>query len=151
MSATFEKIIPSLPVSSIPESIEFYTQKLGFRVAGRDRDDHTWLQLVGAEDVDKADAAVNVYLRRRGFPDLPDDAAFGKVYIRLAGTESDELEKFLESVRGKGVKVRNEITTKPWGLKDFTIADLDGVSYEWRFHSKARVSSIVWKVANGKT
>ncbi|KAF2097240.1 hypothetical protein NA57DRAFT_77493 [Rhizodiscina lignyota] len=125
MAPKYTKIIPSLPVSSVPEAINFYTNVLGFRVAGRDRDDHTWLQLASEESENKYDVAVNVYLRRRGFPDLQDDAHFGKIYVRL-GEGEGELESLLESVRSKGATIRNEITTKPWGLKDFTITDLDG-------------------------
>lgn len=63
MAPTYVKVIPSLPVTSIPKAIEYYCEVLGFRVAGRDRDDHTWLQLVTNEDEGKYDAPVNVYLR----------------------------------------------------------------------------------------
>lgn len=67
MAPTFEKITPSLPVSSVPNSIDYYTTKLGFRVAGRDRDDHTWLQLANAEAEDRHQTPVNVYLRSTEF------------------------------------------------------------------------------------
>lgn len=63
MSPTFKKIQPSLPVTSIPESIAYYTNVLGFSVVGRDRDDHTWLRLPTDENEEKHKAAVNIYLR----------------------------------------------------------------------------------------
>ena len=59
-------------------------------------------------------------LTGKGFPDLPEDAAFGKIYVRI-GEGEGELESLLETFRSKSVIVKNEITTKPWGLKDFTI------------------------------
>lgn len=64
MAPTFTKITPSLPVTSVPDAIEYYTTKLGFRISGRDRDDHTWLRL-GGEDAEKASIPVNVYLRSK--------------------------------------------------------------------------------------
>lgn len=64
MAPKYTKIIPSLPVSSVPKAVDFYTNSLGFRVAGRDRDDHTWLQLASDQNEDKYNVAVNVYLRR---------------------------------------------------------------------------------------
>lgn len=130
MPLKYTRITPSLPVTSISAAIDFYTSRLGFRVAGRDRDDHTWLQLVGDDEADvvgKYDAAVNVYLRRRGFPDVQDDRGPGKVYVRIEGVE-DELERLCEKLRGEGVEVAAEISTKPWGLRDFTVLDLDRVS-----------------------
>lgn len=67
MPPTFTKITPSLPVRSIPDSIKYYTEVLGFRISGRDRDDHTWLSL-GGEEEERAEKGkdaipVNVYLR----------------------------------------------------------------------------------------
>ena len=64
MAPTYMKVTPSLPVTSVPKAIGYYCEVLGFRIAGRDRDDHTWLQLASSEDEDKYSAAVNVYLRR---------------------------------------------------------------------------------------
>jgi catechol 2,3-dioxygenase-like lactoylglutathione lyase family enzyme len=127
MSLKYTRITPSLPVTSISAAIDFYTTHLGFRVAGRDRDDHTWLQLVEGDSIGKYDAPVNVYLRRRGFPDVENDNGPGKVYIRVEG-EEDELEKLFEKLKGSEVGVRAEISTKPWGLRDFTVSDIDGVS-----------------------
>lgn len=64
MAPRYTTIQPSLPVSSIPEAVEYYTGRLGFRLAGRDGDSHCWVQLVDDESVSKWDAAVNIYLRR---------------------------------------------------------------------------------------
>ena len=64
MSPRYTTIQPSLPVSSIPEAVEYYTGRLGFRLAGRDGDNHCWVQLVDDDSVSKWDVAVNIYLRR---------------------------------------------------------------------------------------
>lgn len=139
MSPTFQSIYPSLPVTSIPDSIDYYCKVLGFRVAGRDRDDHTWLQLPSDESEDKYKVAVNVYLRSaschsalrgrlqanadrsgRGFPNIENDVQFGLMYIRVAGDEK-ELETLLETFKSRNVIIQAEITEKPWGLRDFTV------------------------------
>lgn len=67
MAPTYLKVHPSLPVTSIPDAIKYYTECLGFRVAGRDGDNHCWLQLVDEQSDAKSssiwDAAVNIYFR----------------------------------------------------------------------------------------
>lgn len=68
MAPKFTKVQPSLPVSSIPDALEYYIGCLGFRLAGRDGDNHCWVQLVDDDSVAKWDVAVNIYLRRM----LPD-------------------------------------------------------------------------------
>lgn len=65
MAPRYKAIQPSLPVSSIPEAVEYYTTRLGFRLAGRDGDNHCWVQLVDDASISKWDAAVNIYLRRK--------------------------------------------------------------------------------------
>ncbi|EME79657.1 uncharacterized protein MYCFIDRAFT_212277 [Pseudocercospora fijiensis CIRAD86] len=126
MSPTFQKIQPSLPVTSIPESIAYYTKTLGFSIAGRDRDDHTWLYLPTDEkNEDAQKAAVNLYLRRRTFPSIPNDVQFGKVHIRISG-DDDELERLLKKFEAAGAKVLRGVEFQPWGLKDFEVTDLDG-------------------------
>lgn len=113
MPLKFTRITPSLPVNSVPASIEWYTTKLGFRLAGRDRDDHTWLQLIGEEDnYGRYDAPVNVYLRRRGFPDVENDKGPGKIYIRCDG-EEDELKALFEKLVQDEVSVTAGISVKP--------------------------------------
>jgi hypothetical protein len=64
MAPTYKKVTPSLPVTSIPNAIKYYTEVLEFKVAGRDRDDHTWLQLTSSEEVDRSEGPVNICLRR---------------------------------------------------------------------------------------
>lgn len=51
---------------------------------------------------------------------LEEDVQFGKIYVRIVGDEV-ELETLLESLKGKGAMVKDEISSKPWGLKDFTV------------------------------
>lgn len=72
----------------------------------------------------------------RGFPDVENDVQFGKVYIHIDG-DDDELEKLRATLETNKAKIRGGIETKPWGLRDLTVEDPDGVSlspdYEpWR-------------------
>lgn len=63
----------------------------------------------------------------RGFPDVENDVQFGKVYIRIDG-DGDELEKLRDTLKENKAKIRGEIETKPWGLRDLIVEDPDGVS-----------------------
>lgn len=71
--------------------------------------------------------SVTVMYTGRGFPDIPNDVQFGKVYIRIEG-DDDELEKLAEKFKANKAKVLGDIQTKPWGLRDLTLEDFDGVS-----------------------
>ncbi|KKY31257.1 hypothetical protein UCDDA912_g08753 [Diaporthe ampelina] len=61
----------------------------------------------------------------RGFPDVENDVQFGKVYIRIDGDDG-ELEKLRDTLKANRAKVRGDIETKPWGLRDLTVEDPDG-------------------------
>ena len=63
----------------------------------------------------------------RGFPDVENDVQFGKVYIRIDGDDG-ELEKLRDTLKANRAKIRGDIETKPWGLRDLTVEDPDGVS-----------------------
>lgn len=63
----------------------------------------------------------------RGFPDIENDVQFGKVYIRIDG-DDDELEKLRDKLKEREAKVIGDIEVKPWGVRDLTIEDPDGVS-----------------------
>lgn len=49
------------------------------------------------------------------------------MYIHIDG-DDDELEKLRETLETNKAKIRGEIETKPWGLRDLTVEDPDGVS-----------------------
>lgn len=127
MSPSYTQITPSLPVTSIPSAINYYTTSLGFRLAGRDGDNHCWVQLVEDDSMGKYGAAVNIYLRRRGFPAIPDDVQSGKVYILIGGAPN-ELEVLHQTLLDRGAIVKGSVSVKPWGLKDLIVEDEDQVS-----------------------
>lgn len=62
----------------------------------------------------------------RDVPPIENDVQFGKVYIRIEG-DDDELEKLSDKLRASKAKVQGDIVTKPWGLRDLTVEDADGV------------------------
>lgn len=63
----------------------------------------------------------------RDVPPIENDVQFGKIYIRIDG-DDDELEKLREKLLASKATVRGDIVTKPWGLRDLTVQDADGVS-----------------------
>ena len=63
----------------------------------------------------------------RGFPDIPNDAGIGKMYIRISGA-ADELENLHQALSERKALIKGGIAMKPWGLKDLTVVDHDDVS-----------------------
>jgi uncharacterized glyoxalase superfamily protein PhnB len=52
----------------------------------------------------------------------------GKIYIRIESEDEADLQGLHDRLVEVGVSVLVKISTKPWGLRDFTVEDLDGVS-----------------------
>lgn len=78
----------------------------------------------------------------RGFPDVENDVQFGKVYIRIEG-DDDELEKLRDTLKANKAKIRGDIETKPWGLRDLVVEDPDGVSAALRSQgNKSRLQGL---------
>lgn len=65
----------------------------------------------------------------RDVPPIENDVQFGKIYVLIDG-DDDELEKLAEKLAAGKALVQGEIVTKPWGLRDLTVQDPDGVS-DW--------------------
>ncbi|KAK2607073.1 hypothetical protein N8I77_005780 [Diaporthe amygdali] len=149
MAPQYTIIQPSLPVSSIPDAVAYYTGRLGFRLAGRDGDNHCWVQLVDDDNISKWDAAVNIYLRRRGFPGIENDVQFGKVYIRIDG-DDDELEKLRDTLKANKADIIGDIQTKPWGLRDLVVKDPDGnvITFNQRVKDFQRPANTVFEASS---
>lgn len=60
------------------------------------------------------------------------------MYIRIDG-DDDELEKLRDTLKANEANLRGDIETKPWGLRDLTVVDPDGVSFVSRPHDELKV------------
>jgi uncharacterized glyoxalase superfamily protein PhnB len=106
---TMTRLIPMLPVKSMPAAVEFYA-KLGFEVEMR-RDEWHWAMLRHGECRIMVDQSINQH------PGQPRDAV---LYLYL-----DDIRAYHEQVRRNGLKVP-DLDTTFYGLTEFRIDDPDG-------------------------
>ena len=104
----FSAVVPVIPVTNTAEAIAFYRDKLGFDLAFEAGPDYAGVARLGAElHLDGVLAA-----------------AAGEVSVRITTQGIDTLYAELEP---QGVIHPEEpLETKPWGLRQFSVVDLDG-------------------------
>jgi uncharacterized glyoxalase superfamily protein PhnB len=103
------RLIPMLPVTSMPASVEFY-RKLGFSVEQRN-DDWRWAMLCFGECRIMLDESINAH------PAIPRS---GVLYLY-----PDDVSGFHEQVRANGLAVP-ELDVTFYGMTEFRIDDPDG-------------------------
>jgi len=111
-------LAPELFVESVPASVRFYVEKLGFSVVRQD---------AGFAVVALGEAIV-MFEQRAAHPRItsPGGAAGAHSFpLHLRFMVSD-VDAFHERVQGAGIEVILPIGSRDYGLRDFIIADLDG-------------------------
>jgi len=99
------RIAPEIPVANLPGSIDYYEQKLGFRVA---------MQMPGVDYaiVERDDIAIHLF---------QDDARnHSPVGIHIFTRDLDALHAELQQ---RGAVVSQGIVREPWGNRDFRVND----------------------------
>lgn len=104
-----DRLIPMLPVRSMPASIEFY-KKLGFDVETRN-DGWGWAMLCFGECRLMLDQSINLH------PQAPRQSV---LYLY-----PDDIREYHRQVRGNGVAAP-DLETTFYGLTEFRIDDPDG-------------------------
>ena len=102
------RIAPELPVADLNNSIEYYEQKLGFKVVAQ----------MPAGDyaiVERDDVAIHLF-KEEGRSSSP-------VGIHIFTGDLDELHAELQK---RGARVSQGIIRKPWGNRDFRVHDDSG-------------------------
>jgi uncharacterized glyoxalase superfamily protein PhnB len=103
------RLIPMLPVSSMPASVEFY-QKLGFSVEQRN-DEWRWAMLRFGDCRLMIDQSINVH------PGVPRSSV---VYLY-----PDDISEYHEQVRNNGLIVP-DLDVTFYGMTEFRLDDPDG-------------------------
>ena len=103
------RLIPMLPVKSMPASVEFY-QKLGFSVEKRN-DEWRWAMLRFDECRLMVDQSINLH------PDAPRQSV---LYLY-----PEDIVEYHQQVRGNGVAVP-DLDVTFYGLTEFRLDDPDG-------------------------
>ncbi len=106
--AKLSRIAPEIPVSSLRGSIEYYEQKLGFRVAMEMPDGDYAI-------VERDDIAIHLFQN--------DVRGHSPVGIHIFTHDLDELHAELQQ---RGADVTQGIVRKPWGNRDFRVIDQSG-------------------------
>jgi predicted enzyme related to lactoylglutathione lyase len=103
--------VPELPVADVERAQRHYRDALGFEIG--------WLD-EGKEIGAVSRGKVAIFFRRRT---PPFEAAVHWVF-------ADDIDATYDELRSSGAKIVEPLETKPWGLRLFTIEDVDGN----RFH-----------------
>ena len=112
-------ISPMLAVRNMKQTIEFYKISLGFKVgmAFPDADNPEYI------DLDK-DGMVLMFIP-------VENVGIGKeerlgvgvnIYMQIDG----DIDEYYNELKNKGVKIVVDIKDEPYGIRDFTVEDIDG-------------------------
>ena len=122
-------ISPTLAVRNMKQTIEFYKNSLGFKMgmAFPDADNPEYADLskdgmvvmfiptgnVGIGAKEKLGVGVNLYMQING-----------------------DIDEYYSELKNKGVKIIVDIKDQPYGIRDFTVEDIDG--YKLTFNQVSR-------------
>ena len=101
--------VPELPVADVERAQQHYRDALGFEIG--------WLHPDGIGSVSRGKVAI--FLRRRT---PPFEAAVHWMF-------ADDLDATYDELKARGANVVEPLELKPWGLRQFTVEDIDGHRY----------------------
>src|SRR5579864_6877960 len=106
--AKLSRIAPEIPVSNLREAIEYYEQKLGFRVV---------MEMPGGDYaiMERDDIAIHLF--------EDDTRSHSPVGMHIFTHQLDELHAELHE---RGASFSQAILRKPWGNRDFRVTDHSG-------------------------
>ena len=99
--------VPELPVADVERAQQHYRDVLGFEIG--------WLQ-PGKEIGAVSRGNVAIFFRKRQAPFEP---AIHWIF-------ANDIDATYEELRASGAKIVEPLEEKPWGLRQFTVDDLDG-------------------------
>jgi len=115
MLTHFPKAVPEIPVSSIEKAAEYYVHALGFHLDWHSEQD-------GIAGISQGDC--RMFLAGGDFRQHYGNAAPIIVWLNLESKQ--EVDDLFHRWQQAGAKVLAEPEDKPWNLREFRVADLDG-------------------------
>ena len=110
---------PLLAVRNMKETIEFYTKSLGFKMGMAFPDANN------PEYVDLAkDGMVLMFIPAKNCGIGGEEKLGIGVYLYLQ--IDGDIDEYYQELKKKGVKIAVEIKDEPYGVRDFTVEDVDG-------------------------
>jgi uncharacterized glyoxalase superfamily protein PhnB len=107
LRTTLDQLVPELPVEDVERAQQHYRDALGFEIG--------WLYPGGDIGAVSRDDVV-IFFRRRGRPFEP----------AVHWTFAADIDATYEELRSRGARIVEPLEKKPWGLRQFTVEDLDG-------------------------
>jgi len=115
MKSEFPGAVPEIPVSDIAKAAAYYETKLGFTLDFGGGE-------YGLAGISKGNC--RMFLASPDFRKHYGNLAPILIWLNLASKE--EVEELYESWRSSQARLISRPESKPWGLHEFTAADLDG-------------------------
>ena len=124
-------ISPLLAVRDMKETIEFYTNSLGFKAS------MAFPDATNPEYIDLSkDGMVLMFIPAKNHG-ISHEEKFGigvYLYMQIDG----DIDEYYEELKGRGVKIAVDIKEEPYGVRDFTVEDIDG--YKLTFNQISRTA-----------
>ena len=122
-------ISPTLAVRNMKQTIEFYKNSLGFKVgmAFPDADNPEYVDL-------SKDGMVLMFIPAENIG-IGSEEKLGvgvNIYMQIDG----DIDEYYNELKNKGVKIVVDIKDEPYGIRDFTVEDIDG--YKLTFNQVSR-------------
>jgi uncharacterized glyoxalase superfamily protein PhnB len=116
MNSEFPNPVPEVPVGDIDAAVDYYQRCFGFTLDwGGDAE-------LGLAGISRGNA--RMFLANREFRKVYGNAGPTMIWLNLDAREDvDELYRIWGE---SGAKLMSAPEDKPWGLHEFTVADLDG-------------------------
>ena len=131
MPINFPQAVPEIPVANVDKAAEYYVRALGFSFDWGNDDE-------GIGGISQGDC--RMFLTNAPFRQ-PHGTAAGPVTIWLNVGSKAEVDELFARWQPAGAKVIQAPEDKPWHLREFTVADLDGnllrVFYDFRWELKS--------------
>jgi uncharacterized glyoxalase superfamily protein PhnB len=115
MMMRFPQAVPEIPVANIEKAAEYYVKVLGFRFDWGNNPG-------GIGGISQGDC--RIFLTNAAFREGYGTHGMTTVWLNVASCE--EVDELYRRWRDAGAKILAEPEDKPWGLREFRAADLDG-------------------------
>ena len=115
MLTHFPQAVPEIPVSNVDSAADYYVNVLGFRFDwGKDED--------GIGGISPGEC--RMFLTSPAFRAV--HGLQGPVIVWLNLNSKQEVDELFERWKDTGAKIIEAVEDKPWNLREFRAADLDG-------------------------